>query len=83
MSADITTYLISTSTTITRKMMTINKITVTPLKMPIMFPLLADGSVLPWVVVMLIGGMADDVSGVVESGITITPVKSHRQSRPC
>ena len=51
-----------------------------PLKMPMMLPLAADGSVSPCVVV---GAVSGDVVGVVEPVVTRTPVKSHHQSCHC
>ena len=60
-------YLIDTSTTITRKMLTITEMARIPLKMPMMLPQPADGSVSPCVVV---GGLSGDVVGVVEPVVT-------------
>ena len=62
-------HLINTSTTITRKMMIMTKMARIPLKIPMMLPYLADGSVSPCVVVTAME--------VAQSVVMRIPVKSH------
>ena len=81
----MTIYLINISITIMRVMMIITKRTRIPLKMPIMLPKPADGSVSSCVLVTDgVSGLEAGVSGheaqVVESVATTTPVKGHMRS---
>ena len=72
-STNTSIHLISTSTTITRKMMIITKIARIPLKVPMMLAQPADGSLSPCVAITDIDGISDDVIGLVESEVTKTP----------
>ena len=59
--------------------MTITKIARIPLKVPMMLPQPAAGSVSPCVVFAHTAGVAGDVVGVVKTVVTITPAKRYYQ----
>ena len=72
----VTIYFINTNTTTSRMTMSITKIVTTPLKMPMMLPKFTDGSVSADATDTQRAGASDDMAGVVESLVTMTPIKS-------